>query len=94
MAAGAQLDKTSPNPGAAGPGSAAADGSGSVPARFTAIRTLAGPFGEYWDKGAARWTELQPRQRSWAIIGVALLAATVAALMTCDPAAPVPDLDV
>jgi flagellar M-ring protein FliF len=92
MAAGAQLDKTSSNPGAAGPGAlivgeGSGSGSGNGPGNGSrsglpaGIRDLAGPLGEYWDKGAARWELLPPRQRSWAMIGIALLAATVAGLV-------------
>jgi flagellar M-ring protein FliF len=79
MAAGAQLDKTPVNPGAPPPGGltppeAPIPGSG-------ASRKLPGPLGEYWDEGAARWAQLPPRQRSWAMIGMALLAATLVALI-------------
>ena len=85
MAAGAQLDKTSPNPGAAAPGvlTAAREGSGVGPegGRSNAARNLPGSLGEYWDKGAAHWAQLPPRQRSWAMIGLALLAVTVGGLI-------------
>ena len=81
MAAGAQLDKTSPNPGVAGPGALAANGEGSGNGLPGGIRNLAGPLGEYWDRGAARWELLPPRQRSWALIAVTLLAATVAGMV-------------
>jgi flagellar M-ring protein FliF len=83
MAAGAQLDKTSPNPGASGPGSLAADGSAAGPenGRSGAGINLPGPLGEYWGKGTAHWEKLPSRQRSWAMIGAVLLTATLAAMV-------------
>jgi flagellar M-ring protein FliF len=85
MAAGAQLNKTSPNPGAAALGvlTAAEEGLGAGPGsgRSGAARHLPDPLGEYWDKGAAHWARLPPRERSWAMIGLVLLAATLAGLL-------------
>src|SRR5882762_8820582 len=69
MAAGSQLDKSTPNP--------AGDGAGGLPRR-PAPRWL-GPLSGSWEKGSARWQLLPPRQRSWVLIGAGLLAATVAA---------------
>ena len=83
MAAGAQLDKTFPNPGGAAPGALAAEGFATGPGngRSGAGMNLPAPLGEYWDKGAAHWAQLPPRQRSWAMVGVALLAATLGAMV-------------
>jgi flagellar M-ring protein FliF len=79
MAAAAQLDKTSPNPGSPPGGGlvAAEEGSGAGNLRSGVARNLPGPLGEYWDKGTAHWAGLPPRQRSWAMIGTAMLAALV-----------------
>jgi flagellar M-ring protein FliF len=79
MAAGAQLDKTSP--GAVGAGALASDGSAAPSAsRPENAVHLPGPLDEYWRKGTTHWSQLEPRQRSWARIAALLLAAAVAGL--------------
>ncbi|WP_263352154.1 flagellar basal-body MS-ring/collar protein FliF [Acidicapsa acidisoli] len=65
MAAGAQLDKKSPTPG--------------IPEPVGAQGAL-GVFGDYWSKGAAQWALLPPRQRNWALIGAALILATISGM--------------
>ena len=75
MAAGSQLDKSSPNPS----GSRGAEGAGNLP-QSPWPRWL-DPLGGAWEKGSARWRLLPPRQRSWALIGAGLLAAAIAALV-------------
>ena len=75
MAAGSQLDKSIPNPA----GARAADGANGPPSS-PALRWL-GPLGGSWEKGNARWQLLAPRQRSWALIGAGLLAATIATMV-------------
>jgi flagellar M-ring protein FliF len=75
MAAGSQLDKSSPNPS----GAKAIESLGNLP-QIPWTRWL-GPFGGIWERSNARWRSLPPRQRSWAFIGAGLVTATVAALV-------------
>ncbi len=72
MAAGAQLDKTTTNPAGDRPGMQPPGG--PMPGRNVGLA------GDVWQKGQASWQLLQPRQRSWAIAAVTLLAATIAGL--------------
>jgi flagellar M-ring protein FliF len=70
MAAGAQLDKSTPNPaggGLGGPGNGLASGRG-----------IADRLAGFRDQGAARWKEMAPRQRNWAMSAAVMLLAVVA----------------
>jgi len=67
MAAGAQLDKTTPNPADRPAGSPRQPGLGKA--------------GEYWQRGVVQWEQLAPRQRSWTILATSLVVATLAALI-------------
>jgi flagellar M-ring protein FliF len=92
MAAGTQLDKTPSNPAggqtgleprppiASGPGSrGGSDGrsEGSLGDRVAGLYW----FDDLWQRGSVRWAALEPRQRSWALVGVALVVATAVSLV-------------
>jgi len=84
MAAGSQLDKSSPSPvGGRGIGGATGGPAGGTAGPFQAGpgRALLGGLNGSWDKASARWQLLPPRQRSWVGVGVVLIAATLAGLI-------------
>ena len=77
MAAGAQLEKTNPNPegergGRIAPGGAAMGAVSGVQGWGRAALL--------WQQGRAHWAAMPNRQRSWTILGATLLAATISAL--------------
>jgi flagellar M-ring protein FliF len=66
MAAGTQLDKTSPKTGT--PETVAGRGSLEF-------------LGDFWGKGTAQWASLPPRQRNWTMVAVGLIVAALAGLL-------------
>ena len=84
MAAGAQLDKSTPNPGADRAGSPVQNGlqgQARPGAGGNRGQGFAGALSGYWDEGTARWQGMHPQQRTWAMVAAVLLAATVAGLI-------------
>ena len=72
MAAGAQLDKLTPNPGT-GPGSGSGPGGGAG----AGLDRLQGA----WRQAGTRWSAMEPRQRRWLAVGALLLASALGVLV-------------
>jgi flagellar M-ring protein FliF len=85
MTAGAQLDKTNPNPsgerlgGLQSASRGTTGGDAGVGQRLT--DRVSGRVGSWWNSGNAHWQEMAPRQRNWAVISAALLIATIVFLL-------------
>jgi flagellar M-ring protein FliF len=91
MATETQLDKTPPNPagrqmnleprptGGSAPGFQSGSDSSSAGSGGNSVGL--DRFGEFWGRGSSRWEALEPRQRQWTTVAVALVVATVIGLV-------------
>ncbi len=83
MAAGAQLDKTPPNPGVQSGAPSGLQSGGSPPGggASAAASKLLGPMGKYWEQGSAQWSQWPAARRRQMAIGGGLALAMLIGLI-------------